>query len=278
MEFECKRLEQCLETLKRDKKLKSWTEHNNESGYTVITIRCISKVIPKVSDSKATREATKCSDQNSTPVSEASLSDMNTRVNVPPSSQSHQNNTRDNSTPPISSNTTSLASTPITEPNSNSNSRKVFKPVSQYQLKRDADRREAFRVRCTTRSRTNELTDSSDISKTLDKSVELQRDTGQNVSLLSNACISPIIPTESPWADGNPYSYLDVDTDVKSTSSDSSDELYGATGEVLPEPGLASVSPQFRSIAILMAEARENIEQLAKETKEVSKLARNSVT
>ena len=278
MEFECKRLEQCLETLKRDKKLKSWTEHNNESGYTVITIRCISKVTPKFLDSKATRETTNSSDQNSTPVSETSLSDMNTRVNVPPSSQSHQNNTRESSTRPSAPNITSSASTPITEPNSSS--RKVFKPISQYQLKRDSERREAFRVRCTTRSRSNQLSDNSDIAKALDKSVEMQRDTSQNVSLLSNACISPIIPSENPWADNNPYSCLDVDSDVKSTSSDSdsSDELYGATGEVLSEPGLTSVPPQFRSIAMMMAKTREDVKQLATETRELSELARNSVT
>ena len=54
MEFECKRLEQRLETLKHEKTLKSWTEHNNEFG-TVITIRCThGKMAPTISETQAT--------------------------------------------------------------------------------------------------------------------------------------------------------------------------------------------------------------------------------
>lgn len=118
-------------------------------------------------------------------------------------------------------------------------------------------------MRCTTRSRSNQLSDNSDTGEVLDKSVELQRDNDQDDSFQSNACISPIAPYESPWADRNPYNCLDVDSEPKSDTDssspaveevsslealdakcdDSSEELYGATTKTSPGPEPEQESP-----------------------------------
>ena len=235
MEFNCKRLEQRLESLKREKNLKSWTEHNNEFG-TVITIRCSHKKMASLIS--ATRESSKTSAENMSPLStdESTSAANDTRANQTLVSKetsdcSAGSNTH-SSTPPF----------PITN-------KTVFKPVSQYQMKRDQERLDAFRSRCTTRSRASEQSD-----KKPEQSMELQRSEDLNQSFLSNVCISPasVVPTESPthsdiavrrhcipespWAVENRYSCLDVDSVQESGSTTSEDELYGATAGIAPEP------------------------------------------
>ena len=188
MEFECKRLEQRLDTLKREKKLKSWTEHNNEFG-TVITIRC-SHMKPKPHNNTRAQEDYQTS---------ASSSGDHSQIGVKgsPSSESKQNNnTREHHTDSVS---------PI-------NAKKVYKPASQYQINRDRERREAFKIRCTTRSKSSQ---NSDVPKQ-SESVEQKRAVSQSDYLDSSGCISPssVASCMSPWADKNPYSCLELDSDV----------------------------------------------------------------
>ena len=218
MEFQCKRLEQLLDTLKREKNLKSWTEHNNEFG-TVLTIRCTHK--PK---RLATRE-----DNQSTAISSDSISALSSDANPNTGTRVKDNSSETNST----SNTREHPADPI-PPTSVTPTRTVYKPVSQYQMKRDQGRRDAFKNRCTTRSRTTQSMDK--------QSVELKRDISQDDSIDSNICISPdsVVVSESPWADKNPYSCLEVDFDV---NSETGSRIYEEITPLMAKP-LASGEPE----------------------------------
>ena len=244
MEFECKRLEQRLETLKREKTLKSWTEHNNEFG-TVITIRCThGKMASIISETQAT------SGSSSTTESLPASTEKQTNDD---SSQFAANVNRATETHATIESTDCFAGS-YTESGSTVTSKQVFKPVSQYQMRRDQERRDAYRNRCTTRSRASQQ------RNVHEQSMELNRSRDLNESVLSNTCISPVTiaasvqsPTqsneqsqcilESPWADSNRYSCLDVDSpdSVQDTSSTNADnELYGApdsaVSDALPKP------------------------------------------
>ena len=240
MEFECKRLEQRLETLKREKTLKSWTEHNNEFG-TVITIRCTHrKMASIISETQATSGSSGTTE--SLPVStEKQTNDaVLSAASVNRATESH-----------ATTDSTDCSAVSYTESRSTVPSKQVFKPVSQYQMKRDQERRDAYRNRCTTRSRASQQRNAHE------QSMELNRSRDLNESALSNTCISPVTlaasdesPTqnneqsqcilESPWADSNRYSCLDVDSVQDTSSTLSENELYGAlysaVSDVLPKP------------------------------------------
>ena len=102
-------------------------------------------------------------------------------------------------------------------------------------MKRDRERKEAFKVRCATRSRSD--LDShdhtpSDSSKSPLSSVELKR--GDIVvgseQPVSDLCLSPDFPVESPYADDNPYSCLQMDSPAPSVDTE---ELYDDDSAVL---------------------------------------------
>ena len=118
-------------------------------------------------------------------------------------------------------------------------------------MRRDQERRDAYRNRCTTRSRASQQ------RNVHEQSMELNRSRDLNESVLSNTCISPVTlaassvsPTqsneqsqsilESPWADNNRYSCLDVDSVQDTSSTYSENELYGApysaVSDVLHKP------------------------------------------
>ena len=207
MEFECKRLQQRLDSLRSDdtKKIRSWTEHSTEFGNTIV-IKFSNKSKPtreSCPPSSQYQESEKASDASHSPHSPAEKK-SDTREET--SSQSHK----------------TVETT-------------IFKPMSQYQMKRDRERKEAFKVRCATRSRSD--LDShdhtpSDSSKSPLSSVELKR--GDNVvgseQPVSDLCLSPDFPVESPYADDNPYSCLQMDSPAPSVDTE---ELYDDDSAVL---------------------------------------------
>ena len=206
MEFECKRLQQRLDSLRSDdtKKMRSWTEHSTEFGNTIV-IKFSNKSKPtreSQSPSSQYQEPEKASDASHSPHSPAEKK-SDTREETP--SQSHK----------------TVETT-------------IFKPMSQYQMKRDRERKEAFKVRCATRSRSD--LDShdhtpSDSSKSPFSSVERKRgDIVGSEQPVSDLCLSPDFPVESPYADDNPYSCLQMDSPAPSVDTE---ELYDDDSAVL---------------------------------------------
>ena len=207
MEFECKRLQQRLDSLRSDdtKKMRSWTEHSTEFGNTIV-IKFSNKRKPTRESCPPTsqyQESEKAYDASHSPHSPAE-NKSDTREETP--SQSHK----------------TVETT-------------IFKPMSQYQMKRDRERKEAFKVRCATRSRSD--LDShdhtpSDSSKSPLSSIELKR--GDIVvgseHPVSDLCLSPDFPVESPYADDNPYSCLQMDSPAPSVDTE---ELYDDDSAVL---------------------------------------------
>ena len=130
--------------------------------------------------------------------------------------------------------------------------------MSQYQIKRDRERKDAFKVRCATRSRSDlkypsQRQTSCDLNSPpqtpggetpstalTPQSAEIKRDdTGRGNDSLSDLCLSPDVPVESPYADKNPYSCLQVDSPTMSErgtlslkNDSENEELYeaGAVG------------------------------------------------
>ena len=229
MEFECKRLQQRLDSLRSDKnkKIRSWTEHVTEFGNTI--------VIKFSNKSKPTRES-------------QPLIPRTTESNAVLSSQNHESSDASHSAEEKTDTRESSRSTSTTESSSRKPiETKIFKPVSQYQIKRDRERKDAFKDRCATRSRSDlkypnqrQTSSVSNSPPQAPQSVEIKRDdTGRGNDSLSDICLSPDVPVESPYADKNPYSCLQADSstvsesDTLSLQNDSeNEELYeaGAVG------------------------------------------------
>ena len=239
MEFECKRLQQRLDSLRSDKnkKIRSWTEHVTEFGNTI--------VIKFSNKSKPTRES-------------QPLIPRTTESNAVLSSQNHESSDASHSAEEKTDTRESSRSTSTTESSSRKPiETKIFKPVSQYQIKRDRERKDAFKDRCATRSRSDlkypnqrQTSSVSNSPPQAPQSVEIKRDdTGRGNDSLSDICLSPDVPVESPYADKNPYSCLQADSstvsesDTLSLQNDSENEELYEAGAVGPP-----VEPQSQNV------------------------------
>ena len=202
MEFACNKLQELLDSLNKDSNLAQWSSHVNEVG-TLIKIKYNHKIkIPVDSTSVITREIVETTAAGlQTSYEESSPPETPTRVS---SSMEHETNNR-----------VSEPSDQMDNSENNSVVRTVFKPVSNYQLKRDKERLDTFKTKKNSPKKDHRITRSKSKNSTTQQSdIELARrlDSDSN----STMAISPEKPDvdlmiSSPFADANPYSLLQVD-------------------------------------------------------------------
>ena len=197
MDFSCQHLQGLLERLNKDKKLCTWTAHDNEFGQTTVSIRYKHPKPHSYTTTNSTREPsethlpTQPKPQNDTRENQLNLSDTN-RVSVMPTPTA----TSDTRVKPAETNANHADRTSESKQPSPIN-KIVFKPVSDYQLKRDKERLKDFK-----QSKYN-----TRASNKHSESVELKRD--RDCTSSDSACQSPVLI--SPFADPNPFDLL-VDT------------------------------------------------------------------
>ena len=217
MEFACIKLQELLESLNKTSGIFKWSSHVNNVG-TLIKIQYKHKIpaIPQDSSTSIiTRESTSCSDQNLTPESYSGSSESSVHVEPPPPEAPIEHVTTNR----LSDNRVSEPSESTDKPENSTSTRTVFKPISNYQMKRDKKRLDRFKSKknspqnrqMTTRSQTK-------LSTTQHSDVELARGLDSDSRSHQTKAISPEKPdvdqsVTSPWADKNPFSPLPIDPD-----------------------------------------------------------------
>ena len=220
MEFSCKHLQGLLERLNKDKKICTWTSHTNEFDQTTVMIRFKPPKIPKSTNTRGSAvlapstpeiEAEKDTSGNrfNSKTSERLSSEFNTRDSHDSDRQSEE--PQDQLLAACSGSSLGLGAKsklPICD-------RVVFKPASNYQLKRDKERLQNFRSKYQTRASKKQRETSP---------VEIKR--SRDVVSDEVPCLSPASPL-SPFADHNPFSPL-VDTGSSPALPSSGDSTLSA--------------------------------------------------
>ena len=234
MEFACNKLQELIHSLNKDSKLEKWSSNVNEDG-TLIKIKYQHRIPAETSTD--TRE--KNVPENRSTEHKSSVTETECQLAQP------------------ANRGTSCTAQQPPEQNGATATRTVFKPISNYHLKRDKKRLDEFK------SRKNSVPDKHMKLRSESKNdeIEITRGNHSGSDLLPN--LSPEKPVDetsftSPWADKNPFSLLQVDHEEYQTpsmnnsseiSSGPDEDLYSEEKSEQNVPPLPDPTPSAFSVS-----------------------------